>query len=73
MALNVKKTKFVVFHAINENIEELVPERQLNSISIKRVENINFLGLIFNEHMLRKHHIDTIAKKLIKYSDMLNK
>ena len=73
LSLNVKKTKFVVFHAINKDIEELVPDLQINNIAIERVENFNFLGLILNEHMLWKHHIDTIANKLTKFSGILNK
>ena len=73
LSLNVKKTKFVVFHAINKDIEELVPDLQINNIAIERVENFNFLGLILNEHMFWKHHIDTIANKLTKFSGILNK
>ena len=73
LSLNVKKTKFVVFHAINKDIEELVPVLQINNIAIERVENFNFLGLILNEHMFWKHHIDTIANKLTKFSGILNK
>ena len=73
VSLNVKKTKFVVFHAINKDIEELVPELQINNIAIERVENFNFLGLIFNEHMFWKHHIDAIANKLTTFSGISNK
>ena len=73
LSLNVKKTKFVVFHAINKDIEELIPELQINNIAIERVENFNFLGLIFNEHMFWKHHIDVIANKLARFSGILNK
>ena len=38
LSLNVRKIKFVVFHAINKDIEELVPELQINSIAIERVK-----------------------------------
>ena len=73
LSINVKKTKFVVFHAINKDIEELVPELQINNIAIERVENFNFLGLIFNEHMFWKHPIDIIANKLIRFPGILDK
>ena len=57
LSLNVKKTKFVVFHAINKDIEELVPELQINNIAIERVENFNFLVLrvrgVWNKHQPR--------------------
>ena len=73
LSLNIKKTKYIVFHAINKNIDGLIPELKINDTIIERVENFNFLGLIFNEHMFWKHHINTIANKLIKLSGILNK
>ena len=73
LSLNIKKTKYIVFHAINKDIDGLIPELKINDIIIERVENFNFLGLIFNEHMFWKHHINTIANKLIKLSGILNK
>ena len=50
-----------------------IHSNQINNIAIERVENFNFLGLIFNEHMFWKHHIDVIANKLIRFSGILNK
>ena len=73
LSLNIKKTKYIVFHAINKDIAGLIPELQVNDIIIERVENFNFLGLIFNEHMFWTHHINTIANKLMKLSGILNK
>ena len=73
LSLNIKKTKFVAFHTINNDIQELVPALQINHIAIERVENCNFLGLIFNEHMFWKHRIDVIANILIRFSGILNK
>ena len=62
-----------MFHAINKDIDGLIPELKINDIILERVENFNFLGLIFNEHMFWKHHINTIANKMIKLSGILNK
>ena len=73
LSLNIKKTKYIMFHAINKDIDGLIPELKINDIIIERVENFNFLGSIFNEHMFWKHHINTIANKLIKLSGILNK
>ena len=50
-----------MFHASNKDIEELVPELQINNIAIERVENFNSLGLIYNKHMFWKHYTDVIA------------
>ena len=73
LSLNIKKTKYIVFHAINKNIEGMLPELSINGIIIERVQNFNFLGLLFNEHMFWKPHIDIIANKLMKFSGILNK
>ena len=73
LSLNVKKTKYIVFHAINKNIEGVIPELNINGIIIERVQNFKFLGIFFNEHMLWKTHIDIVANKLIKFSGILNK
>ena len=37
------------------------------------MSNFNFLGLLFNEHMFWKPHIDIIANKLMKFSGILYK
>ena len=73
LSLNIKKTEYIVFHAINKNIEGMLPELSINGIIIERVQNFNFLGLLFNEHMFWKPHIDIIANKLMKFSGILNK
>ena len=62
-----------MFHAINKNIEGMLPELSINGIIIEPVQNFNFLGLLFNEHMFWKPHIDIIANKLMKFSGILNK
>ena len=56
LSLNVKKTKYIVFHAINKNIEGVIPELSINGIIIERVQNFNFLGIFFNKHMFWKTH-----------------
>ena len=62
-----------MFHTINKNIEGMLPELSINGIIIERVQNINFLGQLFNEHMFWKPHIDIISNKLMKFSGILNK
>ena len=61
LSLNVKKTKYIVFHVVNKNIEGRLPELKTNDISIERVQNFNFLGLNLNEYMSWKNHIDIVA------------
>ena len=73
LSLNVKKTKYIVFHAINKATDGLFSELHIDGINIERVTSFNFLGTHFNEHMLWKTHIDTIGCKLAKLSGVLNR
>ena len=73
LSLNVKKTKYIVFHAINKATDGLFSELHIDGINIERVTSFNFLGIHFNEHMLLKTHIDTIGCKLAKLSGVLNR
>ena len=72
LSLNVKKTKYMIFHAINKNIDGSVTPVQIDKIPIERVSNFNFLGLNLNENMSWKSHIDITANKITKFSGVLN-
>ena len=69
----LKKTKYIIFHAINKNIEGVIPELRITGTTVDRVHNFNFLGLYPNEHLFWKPHIDIVANKLIKFSGVINK
>ena len=73
LSLNVSKTKYVIFHAINKRIEGVIPNLEINGIPLERVQNFNFLGLVLNENMSWKPHIDLLANKLAKCAGVLNK
>ena len=48
---NVKKTKFMIFHHKQQNIENLIPQLTLNEQMIERVIEFNFLGLTIDQHL----------------------
>ena len=73
LSLNIKKTKYMIFHAINKSTDGLFSELRIDGINIERVTTFNFPGIHFNEQMLWKTHIDTIGSKLAKLSGVLNK
>ena len=47
LSLNVQKTKFMIFHRKQKQINEL--NILIDGIAIERVESLNFLGLIIVE------------------------
>ena len=73
LSLNVKKTKYVIFHAINKKIEDVVPDLEINGIPLERFQSFNFLGLLLHENMSWKPHIDLLSNKLVQCAGVLNK
>ena len=73
LSLNVKKTKFMVFHTRQKNIQLHVPELKIGDKVIERVENFDFLGLTLNETMCWKPHVNKISSKVSKYVGILNR
>ena len=72
LSLNIKKTKFMIFHMHNKKILH-VPRVTIANIEIERVHNFNFLGLKVNENLSWKDHSNKIALKLSKFNGVLNR
>ena len=49
LALNISKTKFMVFHTSNRAVK--YPNLKINNTDIEHVFEFNFLGVILNSHM----------------------
>ena len=73
LSLNVKKTKFMLFHPYKKGVSNLVPVLKINQNEIERVDKFDFLGVTLDEHVNWKAHTDKLATKLSKYSGILNK
>ena len=72
LSLNVSKTKLMIFHHPNKKLPQQW-EVKINDTSIERVREFCFLGLIINENLTWKTHIDKISNKVSKYTGILNK
>ena len=73
LSLNVKKTKFMVFHKPQRNIKNCVPHITMNDISVERVAEFNFLGLNINEHLTWSTHASKIGNKISSSIGIINK
>ena len=51
----------------------MVPNLEINGIPLERVQSFNFLGLLLNESMSWKPHIDLFSNKLAQCVGALNK
>ena len=72
LSLNVSKTKYVIFHAINTRIQGVIPDLEINEIPLEKVKKFNFLGLPFNENVSWKPYIDLLSNKFAKCAGVLN-
>ena len=63
-SLNINKTKSMVFHRCQKDISQLTPTLQINSMEIEKVSDFNFLGVILDECLTWKPHIDKLTSKL---------
>ena len=61
LSLNVKKTKYMMFHTPQKKVT--YPELKINNILIERVSEFSFLDIIFNSNLKRHPHINYFAKK----------
>ena len=73
LSLNIKKTKFMIFHNKNKKIIHLVPNITINNIMIERVEDFNFLGITINEMLNWNTHISKLSTKVSKSIGILYK
>ena len=73
LSLNVEKTKYMIFHAINKNISQIELDFYINGEKIERVYRFNFLGIVLDENLSWKHHIDMISNKIYRCVGVLNR
>ena len=62
LALNISKTKSMVFHTSNRAVK--YPNLKTNNTDIEHVFEFNFLDVIFNSHINWNTHINYIATKI---------
>ena len=60
LSLNVKITKFMIFHHKQRNIENLIPHLNLNEQLIEQVTEFNFLGLTIDQHLTRNEYVQKL-------------
>ena len=74
LSLNVKKTKYMIFHYHQRVLkEEDIPCLIINGVVIERVPEFNFLGLSINEFMSWSSHATKIANKISRTLGVMNR
>ena len=70
LSLNINKTKAMVFHMPQKQIQ--LPLPKIAGSDIEFVDNFNFLGIIINIHLNWTSHVDMLTAKLSKTIGILN-
>jgi exonuclease III len=71
LALNISKTKFMIFHTPQTHI--ILPNLQINNIQIHATETFNFLGISLTHHLNWNTHIKKISMKIARVTGIINK
>ena len=70
LSLNMNKTHFIVF---SYRMEPTLPPVMLGNCEVDRVQKTRFLGVVLDERVSFKPHIDSIAAKLSKTVGILHR
>ena len=75
LSLNASKTKYVFFHKSrqNSNIPLNLPMLKINQTEIMREKSLKFLGVMIDENLNWKSHIDLLVNKISKNIGVLYK
>ncbi len=71
LCLNVKKTKFMLFHMPQKQVPNI--NISINDVVIEKVDQFNFLGLTIDTHLKWKEHVQSLASKLSQLNGILKR
>ena len=63
LSINIKKSKFMVFHMPQKQVN--IPNIEIENIKIEFADEFNFLGLTIHKHLKWDSHINKIASKIL--------
>ena len=71
LSLNAQKTKAMIFHTPKKRPN--FPNLEIDQVQIEYVKNFNYLGIIFDNNMTWKNHVEMIRKKLGRICCIINR
>jgi hypothetical protein len=72
LSLNTTKTKFMLFRSSKRKQKHNITI-SINNEKIKQVKSTTFLGVVIDECLTWKDHIDLISKKMMKASSIISR
>ena len=72
LTVNFSKTSYVIFHTKNKKIQEFANEIKIGDDIIKRECSVKYVGMIIDDTLSWKAHLQYIISKFIKFFGMFN-
>ena len=72
LSINNDNTNFVLFHMKNIPVPKHFDCIQTDVMQINRVNSIQYLGMLLDEHLYWHEHVDQICASLVKYFGIFN-
>ena len=72
LSINNDKTNFVQFHMKNKPVPKHFECIKTDVMQINRVNSIQYLGMLLDEHLYWHEHVDQICASLVKYFGIFN-
>ena len=69
LSLNTQKTKLMLFHRKQKHLDEI--NVVINGIEIEHVPSFNFLGIMLDENLSWKSHIEMVGNKISRVTGIL--
>ena len=69
LSLNTQKTKLMLFHRKQKHLDKI--NVVINGIEIEHVPSFNFLGIMLDENLSWKSHIEMVGNKISKVTGIL--
>ena len=64
LSLNVKDTKFMIFHPKQKNLpNHQIPNIIIDNQPVERVDSFKFLGVLIDENLTWNKHVNFISNK----------
>ena len=75
LSLNTNKTKYVLFHEgkSKDNLSLALPDLFIDDVKIKRKNSLKFLGVMINDNLTWKTHVELVVNKISKSFGILFK
>ena len=67
LSLSIERSNYVIYHTSRRKISNAFNNIIIQNSTIKRVTKVEYLGLVIDEHMNWRPHVNKVCAKLAKY------